>query len=199
MSAIVRPPVQGPEGEPGPAGPAGPAGSTGPAGASGPTGAAGAAGTTGPAGATGETGTAGAAGPAGPTGPAGTTLHSGLSDVTADQHHAQLHAAAHATGQADALAAAAIGAAATGHDHSGTYEAAGTVATHEADTTSVHGIANTAVLETTTHITASGKGYVNHGATAGTARPTGYASVEWFGSVEPTNSVNGDTWIDTSA
>lgn len=45
---------------------------------------------------------------------------------------------------------------------------------------------------------ASGKGYVNHGATAGTARPTGYASVEWVGSVEPTNASNGDTWINTT-
>lgn len=45
---------------------------------------------------------------------------------------------------------------------------------------------------------ASGKGFVNHGATAGTARPTDYASIEWFGSVEPTNAVNGDTWISTA-
>lgn len=40
------------------------------------------------------------------------------------------------------------------------------------------------------------KGFVNHGAVAGTARPAGYASVEWFGTVEPTNAINGDTWID---
>ena len=45
---------------------------------------------------------------------------------------------------------------------------------------------------------ANAKGFVNHGATAGTARPTGYASIEWTGSVEPTNMENGDTWIDTS-
>lgn len=42
------------------------------------------------------------------------------------------------------------------------------------------------------------KGHVEHGATAGTTRPTGFTSVEWVGSVEPTNAVNGDTWIDTS-
>lgn len=42
------------------------------------------------------------------------------------------------------------------------------------------------------------KGYVNHGATAGTARPLGYTSVEWVGSVEPTNAINGDTWINTA-
>ncbi len=45
---------------------------------------------------------------------------------------------------------------------------------------------------------ASGTGFVNHGATAGTSRPTGYASIEWFGSVEPTNAVNGDSWINTA-
>jgi hypothetical protein len=42
------------------------------------------------------------------------------------------------------------------------------------------------------------KGHIEHGATAGTSRPTGFTSVEWVGSVEPTNAVNGDTWIDTS-
>ncbi len=46
--------------------------------------------------------------------------------------------------------------------------------------------------------TASGKGYVNHGATSGTTRPTGYASVEWVGSVSPTNAIDGDTWINTA-
>lgn len=48
-------------------------------------------------------------------------------------------------------------------------------------------------------ISANVKGFVNHGATAGTARPAGFTSVEWYGSVEPTNAVNGDTWTDTSA
>lgn len=42
------------------------------------------------------------------------------------------------------------------------------------------------------------KGWVNHGSTAGTARPSGYASIEWFGSVEPTNMANGDTWVVTT-
>ena len=41
-----------------------------------------------------------------------------------------------------------------------------------------------------------GKGFVNHGATAGTARPTGFESVEWYGTVEPTNAIEGDTWND---
>lgn len=50
-----------------------------------------------------------------------------------------------------------------------------------------------------TTLAASGKGYVNHGATASTVRPSGYASVEWVGSVEPTYAVDGDSWIDTSS
>ncbi len=44
----------------------------------------------------------------------------------------------------------------------------------------------------------SSKGYVNHGATAGMARPSGYTSIEWVGSVEPTNAANGDTWVNTT-
>lgn len=41
-------------------------------------------------------------------------------------------------------------------------------------------------------------GYVKHGATAGTARPSGYAVVLWEGSVTPTNASNDDLWIDTA-
>lgn len=41
--------------------------------------------------------------------------------------------------------------------------------------------------------------YVFHGATAGTARPTGYTHVTWVGSVEPTNAnTANDLWIDTA-
>jgi hypothetical protein len=47
-------------------------------------------------------------------------------------------------------------------------------------------------------VAAQGKGWVNHGSTAGTARPTGFSSIEWYGSVQPTNAQVGDTWIDTS-
>lgn len=43
--------------------------------------------------------------------------HSALTGVGANDHHAELHAAAHATGQPDALTPAAIGASATGHSH----------------------------------------------------------------------------------
>lgn len=42
---------------------------------------------------------------------------------------------------------------------------------------------------------AYGKGFVNHGDVAETERPEGFASVEWFGSVEPDNWIDGDTWV----
>lgn len=42
------------------------------------------------------------------------------------------------------------------------------------------------------------KGFVIHGANADTARPTGYGSIEWQGSVAPNNAINGDTWWDTT-
>lgn len=56
----------------------------------------------------------------------------------------------------------------------------------------------TAINAVTAQRSASGKGFVNHGSTAGTARPTGYASVEWYGTVQPTNMAVGDTWIDVT-
>jgi hypothetical protein len=40
------------------------------------------------------------------------------------------------------------------------------------------------------------KGFVKHGSVAGTARPSGYGSVEWQGTVEPLNAINNDTWIN---
>ena len=36
---------------------------------------------------------------------------------------------------------------------------------------------------------------VNHGSTAGTARPAGAAAVYWIGTVEPTNALDNDLWI----
>lgn len=44
----------------------------------------------------------------------------------------------------------------------------------------------------------SGKGYVLHGTNPNVARPTGYASVEWTGSVAPLYAIAGDTWVDNS-
>lgn len=40
---------------------------------------------------------------------------------------------------------------------------------------------------------------IEHGATAGTARPTGATYVEWIGSVQPSNMATGDTWSNTAA
>lgn len=40
--------------------------------------------------------------------------------------------------------------------------------------------------------------FVLHGGTAGTTRPSGFATVVWLGSVEPTNATNGDVWLKTA-
>lgn len=45
---------------------------------------------------------------------------------------------------------------------------------------------------------ANDEGFVNHGTTASTARPTGYDSVTWVGSVAPTNATNDDIWLNTA-
>lgn len=45
---------------------------------------------------------------------------------------------------------------------------------------------------------ANTKGVVLHGTNASAARPTGYLSIEWIGSVEPLNATNNDTWVPTS-
>lgn len=45
-------------------------------------------------------------------------------------------------------------------------------------------------------ISANGMGYVNHGSTASTARPTGFASITWRGTVAPTNATSADFWVD---
>jgi hypothetical protein len=42
------------------------------------------------------------------------------------------------------------------------------------------------------------KGSAEHGTDANMARPTGFISIEWIGSVEPLNAIDGDTWIDTT-
>lgn len=55
-----------------------------------------------------------------------------------------------------------------------------------------------AALVLASQLSTNGKGVVAHGSTAGTARPSGFASIEWQGSVEPTNAVDGDTWVDTT-
>ena len=62
----------------------------------------------GPQGSAGADGSDGAPGADGSDGAPGTTLHSGLSDVTADQHHAQLHASSHLSGGNDAIFAETV-------------------------------------------------------------------------------------------
>lgn len=108
----------------------GPAGSDGADGADGLQGNQGVQGLPGPKGDKGDTGSQGPAGQNGAPGAAGTTLHSGLSDVTADQHHARDHAIGGSThtGQLAHSALSGIGSgdhhaqahAIGGADHSGT-------------------------------------------------------------------------------
>lgn len=64
---------------------------------------------------------------------------------------------------------------------------------HQAETEDVHGIPDTSELAYKNQA----KGFVNHGDDANVARPD-YVSVEWLGSVEPVNALDGDTWIDTT-
>jgi hypothetical protein len=63
------------------------------------------------------------------------------------------------------------------------------------------GIAPTADLELATKKYVDDKevlGVVVHGSTAGTARPSGFASTTWIGTVEPTNAIDDDIWVDQS-
>lgn len=46
-----------------------------------------------------------------------------------------------------------------------------------------------------TKIVNNGMGVVVHGATASTARPTGFACITWIGSVQPTNAATNDIWV----
>lgn len=47
-------------------------------------------------------------------------------------------------------------------------------------------------------VKSSSMGTVIHGATANTARPSGYGAITWIGSVAPDNAITGDTWVDTT-
>lgn len=42
-------------------------------------------------------------------------------------------------------------------------------------------------------------GYANHGADNTVVRPTGYSAIIWVGSVEPSNAIAGDIYIEVSA
>ena len=45
---------------------------------------------------------------------------------------------------------------------------------------------------------ANALGYVAHGSTASTLRPSGFAAIVWVGTVEPDNWVAGDLWENPS-
>ena len=62
------------------------------------------------------------------------------------------------------------------------------------DKSKLNGIA-TGATNDAGRLAASGKGFVVHAANANVVRPTGYASIEWHGSVEPVNAIDGDTWV----
>lgn len=70
-----------------------------------------------------------------------------------------------------------------------------------ADTAKPVSVAQQTALDakaSTSLLSTNGKGYINHGATAGTARPSGFISIEWHGTIAPTNATTADTWIDES-
>lgn len=134
-------------------GPAGPAGATGPAG---PTGAQGPAGPAGTAGPQGETGPQGPQPPLGAAG-AGSTIALRSDDpTTTNARTPTAHAASHASGGTDPVTPGAIGAEtpaaaqskADAAQAAAEATAAGALATHAADSTAVHGIADTSALET---------------------------------------------------
>lgn len=56
----------------------------------------------------------------------------------------------------------------------------------------------TAMSSTAVAIGSNTVGRVDHGAVNSVARPTGYYSIEWVGSVAPLNATDTDTWIDTT-
>jgi hypothetical protein len=67
-----------------------------------------------------------------PTGTSGTTVALGNDSRFTNARTPTAHASTHATAGSDPIAPADIGASASGHTHSGVYEPAGAVATHEA-------------------------------------------------------------------
>jgi hypothetical protein len=97
-------------------------------------------------------------------------------------------------------------------------ELSAAISAHAADSTAVHGIADTAALATSTAVTtavtthnadatgvhgisdtASIKGVVVWNSGGVPARPDAFASVEWVGPDDPlANALDGDTWVPTA-
>lgn len=67
---------------------------------------------------------------------------------------------------------------------------------YQLDEIYIHEDANS--TQPTSAIADNTKGVIDHGAVASTVRPAEFFSVQWQGTVEPTNAINGDTWIDTT-
>lgn len=102
-------------------------------------------------------------------------------------------------------------------DHLGAYTDTREAA-HAADTTSVHGIADTTVLATDAEVASAiathaadatavhglsdvtrALGTCVHDGTSYPARPTGFASVMWIGPTDPGGSAsNNDIWVPTA-
>ena len=67
-----------------------------------------------------------------------------------------------------------------------------------AGNTGATGPVGSAASVTTANVsTARGLIFVNHGSTAGTARPSASGAVIWIGSVQPTNATSGDIWMSS--
>lgn len=87
-----------------------------------------------------------------------------------------------ATNVQDAIVEAASEAAAGNHNHAGIYEPAGSIAAHEADTTNVHGIVNTAALALTANVvTLAGAQTITGAKTFEAAGPTVVAAMRVAG------------------
>ena len=68
-----------------------------------------------------------------------------------------------------------------------------------ADATKLSGIESSADVTDEANVSSAGAEIrVDHGATAGTSRPSVSGYVLWVGSVEPTNAINGDRWQNTA-
>lgn len=78
----------------------------------------------------------------------------------------------------------------------GGFDAEGNAVINVSDPTNAQDAATKAFVDA---VKTGALGVVVHGATAGTARPTGYGVIFWIGSVEPTNATNNDAWFDTTA